>query len=236
MKKLHLHSSITSVFLIALISIFSFSITGCSDDDDPITPGTSTKAKTTVTHASPNAPNVDILVNDAVVATNVPYLSSLAYTELNSGNNRVRVNVTGTSTTVIDATLPFDAGKNYSIFAVDSVSKISAIRLDDDLTAPAAGKTHVRFVHLSPNAPAVDIALAGGAVLFPNYSFKQSSAFTPINAGTYNLEVRLAGTSTVVLSLPGVPLVDGKIITVYARGFVGATGTQALGASIIANN
>jgi len=89
---------------------------------------------------------------------------------------------------------------------------------------------------LSPNAPAVDIALAGGAVLFPNYSFKQASAFTPINAGTYDLEVRLAGTSTVVLSLPGVPLIDGKIITVYARGFVGATGTQALSASVILNN
>jgi len=213
----------------------NFLYEGNPSETDSVTFATS-KARTTVTHASPNAPNVDILVNDAVVATNVPYLASLAYTELNAGNNRIRVNVTGTSTTVIDATLPFDADKNYSIFAIDSVSKISAIRLDDDLTAPAAGKTHVRFVNLSPNAPAVDIAFAGGAVLFPNYSFKQFSAFTPINAGTYNLEMRLAGTSTVVLSLPGVTLVDGKILTVYARGFFGATGTQALGASVIANN
>ncbi len=235
MKKSHFAGPVISVLLIALFSVFSFTLTGCSDDDDPVTP-TAVKPKTTVTHASPNAPNVDILVNDAVVATNVPYLASLQYTELNSGNNRIRVNVTGTTTTVIDATLPFDEGKNYSIFAVDSVNKISAIRLDDDLTAPSSGKTHVRFVHLSPNAPAVDIAVTGGPVLFPNYSFKQSSAFTPIDAGTYNLEVRLAGTSTVVLSLPGVPLVDGKIITVYARGFVGATGDQALGASVIANN
>lgn len=235
MKRPYFTRTMASIFLIAILSVLSFSLTSCSDDD-PVTPPVTSKAKTTVTHASPNAPNVDILVNDAVVATNVPYLSSLPYTELNAGNNRIRVNVTGTSTTVIDATLPFDADKNYSIFAIDSVSKISAIRLDDNLTAPAAGKTHVRFVHLSPNAPAVDIAVTGGPVLFPNYTFKQSSAFTPIDAGTYNLEVRLAGTSTVVLPLPGVTLVDGKIITVYARGFVGATGTQALGASIIANN
>ncbi len=234
MKKFKISGAAKGFLMMSAFLAASVTFSACSDDD-PVTPAAIVKPKTTVTHASPNAPNVDILVNDAVVASNVAYLASLPYTELNTGNSRIRVNVTGTSTTVIDATLPFDEGKNYSIFAVDSVSKISAIRLEDDLTAPAAGKTHVRFVHLSPNAPAVDIAVTGGPVIFPNYSFKQASSFTPIDAGTYNLEVRLAGTSTVVLSLPGVTLVDGKILTVYARGFVGATGTEALSASIIVN-
>ena len=234
MKKFKFPAALKQYMILPAIALFAFTVNACSDDD-PVTPA-AIKPKTTVTHASPNAPSVDILVNDAVIASNVAYLSSLPYTELNVGNNRIRVNVAGTSTTVIDATLPFDEGKNYSIFAVDSVSKISAIRLDDDLTAPASGKTHVRFVHLSPNAPAVDIAVTGGPVIFPNYSFKQASSFTPIDAGTYDLEVRLAGTSTVVLSLPGVTLPAGKILTVYARGFVGATGADALGASVILNN
>ncbi|MBS1518722.1 MAG: DUF4397 domain-containing protein [Bacteroidetes bacterium] len=208
----------------------------CSEDENPVNPVTANKPRTTVTHASPDAPNVDILVGDNIVASNVAYLGTLPYTELNSGNNRIRVNAAGTSTTVIDLTIPFDENKNYSIFAVDSLSKISAIRIEDDLTAPASGKTHVRFVHLSPNAPAVDVAVTGGPVLFGNYAFKQFSQFTPVDAGTYNLEVRLAGTGTVVLSLPGVTLPEGKIITVYARGFVGATGNSALNASIINNN
>lgn len=235
MKKMKLATR--SLFIAVIMSTLGLSLTisGCSEDDDPITPASS-KSRTTVTHASPNAPNVDILVNDAVAATNVAYLSTLPYTELNAGNNRIRVNVTGTSTSVIDATLPFDENKNYSIFAVDSVSKISALRLEDDLSSPAAGKSHVRFIHLSPNAPAVDVAVTGGPVLFSNFTFKQFSSFTPVDAGTYNLEVRLAGTSTVVLSLPNIQLGDGKIVTLYARGFVGAGGTQALGAGRIDNN
>ncbi len=226
------------LIILAVFTFTSFTVlSGCSDDDEnTMTPAPTVSPKTTVTHVSPNAPNVDILVGDAVVATNVPYLASLPYTALNVGNNRIRVNVTGTSTSVIDATLSFTEGANYSIFAVDSVNKISAIRLEDNLSAPASGNSHVRFIHLSPNAPAVDIAVTGGPVLFSNYSFKQFSAFTPVAAGTYNLEVRLAGTTTVVLSLPNITLADGKINTVYARGFVGAAGTQALGASIIANN
>jgi hypothetical protein len=62
------------------------------------------------------------------------------------------------------------------------------------------------------------------------------SNFTPLDAGTYNLEVRLAGTNTVVLSLPNVMLAAGKIYTVFAKGFAGGTGMQALGAQVIVNN
>ena len=107
--------------------------------------------------------------------------------------------------------------------------------LEDNLAAPAAGKAHVRFVHLSPDAPAVDITTETGAVVFGNRAFKQNSEFTPLNAGTYNLQVRLAGTSTTVLNLPNITLGDGKIYTVFARGFVGGTGTAALNAEIIVN-
>jgi len=226
------------VFVLAIFTFTSFSVlSGRTENDNNVnTPPATVNPKTTVTHASPNAPNVDILVGETIVATDVPYLGTLPYTTLNAGNNRIRVNVTGTSTTVIDATLSFAEGANYSIFAVDSVNKISAIRVDDDLTPPASGNSHVRFIHLSPNAPAVDIAVTGGPVLFPDYTFKEFSNFTPVTAGTYNLEVRLAGTTTVVLSLPNITLENGKIYTVYARGFVGASGTQQLGASIIANN
>jgi hypothetical protein len=91
-------------------------------------------------------------------------------------------------------------------------------------------------VHLSPNAPAVDVAVTGGPVLFANKAFKDYSAFTPVDAGTYDLEVRLAGQATVVLPLPGITLQAGKIYTVFARGFAGGTGAQALGAQIIVNN
>ncbi|HMT12625.1 MAG TPA: DUF4397 domain-containing protein, partial [Ignavibacteria bacterium] len=62
------------------------------------------------------------------------------------------------------------------------------------------------------------------------------SAFTAVDAGTYNLEVRLANTLTVVLPLNGVTLEAGKIYTVFARGFVGGSGIQQLNAQIIVNN
>jgi hypothetical protein len=163
--------------------------------------------------------------------------NNTAYLEVEAGTRNIKVNVAGTTTTVINADVPFTKDMSYSVFAVDSVSQISAIVLADDLTAPAAGKAHVRFVHLSPDAPAVDVAVDGGAVVFANTAFKSSTAFTPLDAGTYDLEVRVEGTTTVALDLDPITLEAGKIYTVFAKGFLGATsGTQqALGAQIIVN-
>ena len=194
-------------------------------------------ANVMVVHASPDAPGVDLLVDDVKknsAALNFP--NNTGYLELEAGTRNLKVNVAGTTTTVINADVPFTKDMSYSVFAVDSVSVISAIVLTDDLTAPAAGKAHVRFVHLSPDAPAVDVAVAStGDIVFGNKAFKEYTAFTPLDAGAYNLDVRVAGTSTVALVLPTITLEAGKIYTVYAKGFLGGSGAQALGAEIIVN-
>ena len=239
MKNYRNRISLLSFRALALVIISSSVIfTSCKDDDEDDTPTpTPTTSKLMVTHASPNAPGVDLLVDGTKVNTSaLDFPNSTSYLTVNSGNRNIKVNVSGTSTTVIDATPSFTANKSYSIFAVDDVAAISAIVVEDDLTAPATGKAHIRFIHLSPDAPAVDVALDGGEVVFGDYTFKEVSAFTPLDAGTYDLEVRVTGTTTVALDLDPITLTAGKIYTVFAKGFLTGTGTQALGAQIINTN
>lgn len=220
---------------ILAVLITAAALAGCEKDDNTVTPDGAGSARVLVAHASPNAPGVDLLVDNAVVGTNLTYPNNTGYLNVSAGTRNIKVRLTGTTTIVIDANVPLTANTVYSVFAADSVSKLTPVVLTDNLSTPAAGKAHVRFVHLSPNAPAVDIAVQGGAVVFPNTAFKSATAFTPLDAGTYNLEVRVAGTSTVVLSLPDVTFANGGIYTVFARGFVGGTGDQALGAQTIVN-
>lgn len=228
--------AITRLSLVALVAMTAFAAAGCSDSDskNPLAPVQ--QARVMAVHASPDAPAVDLLVDGAVAGSGLSFPNNTGYLAVGPGTRNVKVNVAGSMTTVINADLPLAAGKNYSVFANGPVASIGALVVEDDLTAPAAGKAHVRFVHLSPDAPAVDVAVTGGPVLFPNKAFQQYSAFTPVDAGTYDLEVRLAGTNTVVLPLPGVALQAGRIYTVFARGFVAGTGAQALGAQVIVNN
>lgn len=218
--------------LMLVLGTLAFGFTSCDEEEDMV----KDQGKVMVIHASPDAPGVDLLVDNVKVNSSaLSFPNNTGYLALDAGARNFKVNVSGTTTTVINATPTIMKDKNYSVFAVDSVSKISAVLVEDDLSSPASGKSHIRFIHLSPNAPAVDIALDGGAVVFGDYTFKEASAFTPLNAGSYDLEVRVAGTSTVALDLDPITLEAGKIYTVFAKGFLGGSGSQALGAEIIVN-
>jgi hypothetical protein len=188
-------------------------------------------------HASPDAPKVDIRLGFLQAADGLAFGQNTPYRFVLSGSRSVRVNVDNTSTTVISAMLPLAPRSFYTVFAANRVATLEPVFVGDDLAPPAAGKAHVRFAHLSPNAPPVDIAVAnGGPVVFPNASFKDVTAFTPLPAGTYDLEVRLAGSSTVVLPLGAIRFDAGSIYTAYAKGLVGGSGDQALGAGLIRNS
>ena len=226
-----------NLMLLAVALPLAIAVTSCKDDDEEPTPTPSVdKASVMVTHASPDAPGVDLLIdNSKVNSTALLFPNSTGYLSVNAGTRNEKVNVTGTSNTVIQADLPLTKNMSYSIFAVNTVASIEPLVLEDDLTAPASGNAHVRFIHLSPDAPGVDIAVDGGAVVFPDVTFKEYSDFTPLPAGTYDLEVRVAGTSTVALDLDPIVLEPGKIYTVFAKGLLSGTGPQALPAQIIVN-
>lgn len=224
-----------SLVAATLLLLSAGTFVSCSDDDNPAG-AAQTTGRVLIVHASPDAPAVDVLVDGSEAVADLLFPNNTGYVSLNTGTRNVKVNAANSSTTVIDADLGITDGGNHTVFACDSLSRITALVLEDDLSAPATGKAHVRFVHLSPDAPAVDITTSAGAVVFGNRSFKQSTSFTPLDAATYNLQVRLAGSSTVVLNIGNVTFEAGRIYTVFARGFAGGSGAQALGAQIITNN
>lgn len=218
-----------------LLAIAATSIVGCKKDEGTSTP---TTAKVLVVHTSPNAPDVDILVDNQKVDS-LTYLENTGYLTVNGGSRNVKVNVKNTTTTVINANVNFVAGKSYSVFAVDSVSKIAPLVFLDSFAVPSSTQSIVRFIHLSPNAPAVNVKVAGSSSnLFSNVSFKEGQTTTITTPGSaISLEVALTSNpSSAVLTVPNVSLTGGKIYTIYARGFAGASGASALNASIIANN
>ncbi|MBL7999860.1 MAG: DUF4397 domain-containing protein [Candidatus Kapabacteria bacterium] len=232
------------IFLGMLTLAVPFFTMSCSDDTT--TPSPAAQANVMVVHASPNAPSVILTIDGKDIntaATAYPYLANTSYLKVDAGSRNIQVLVASNRGVAINAPgVALAANKNYTIFAVDSVSKITPLVVEDDLTTPAAGKAHVRFLHLSPNAPAVDIVVANTTTkLFSNRSFNKTAtaddaAFKPVDAGTYNLSVRLASNGQEVLPLNGINLQAGKIYTVYAHGFAGGTGDAALNAKIITNN
>jgi len=191
--------------------------------------GAADEARVRVFHASPDAPNVDVYANGNKVLSNVAFKGASDYLAVPPGSYTFDVRPAGAAAStapVLSATADLKANTDYTVAALGKVAQLKAGVFVDNNAAPAAGKAHVQVLHASPDAPAVDIALKGGAVLVANLPFGEQKGPLPVDAGTYNLEVRAAGTNTVVLPLDGVRLDAGKVYTFAAVGL--ASGTPAL--------
>ena len=186
-------------------------------------------------HASPDAPAVDVYLDDTIVSalTNVPFGTISGYLEIPAGDHNVKVYATGDTTTpVIDADLAFAIGTRTTVAATNAVATIEAQVLLDE-PVPTCDSAQVRVVHFSADAPAVDIATAGADpadAVIQDLAYPDASDYLALPAGSYDLEVRLAGTTTVALALPGVAVDACNSYSVFAVGSAAdpAVGDNAL--------
>jgi hypothetical protein len=193
---------------------------GCSDDDST---GPDGEAGVRVVHASPDAPNVDVLVDGSEVLSDVPYLAASDYLEVPAGGRNVQVNAAGTTTSVIDEDIDLADGTDYTIIASGLVESIQPLVLTDDNSAPASGNVRVRAIHGAPSAPAVDIYvtapgvdLAEATPVLSGVGFGDIADYVEVPAGNYQVRATLAGTTTVVIDSGTLTLVSGQVRTAIA--------------------
>ncbi len=215
--------------LLSLLLAASALTAACSDDDDNT--GPDNQARVRVVHASPDAPDVDVLLDDAVVLSDVPYLASSDYLEVPSGSRNVKVNAAGTATTVIDADVTLADGVDYTVIAAGLLAAIEPLVLTDDNTAPGSGNVRVRAVHGAPTAGVVDIYVtAPGTDLnaevpaLIGVDFGDVADYIEAPAGTYQVRVTPTGTKTVAIDSGPITLASGQVRTAIA---VDATGGGA---------
>lgn len=183
-----------------------------------------------VLHASPDAPAVDVYLDGEIVAglTNVPFGVISGYLTVPAGDHEIKVTPTGTTTAVIETTVTLEAGRSYTVAAIGPVASIGPKVFVDD-PQPVAGSAKVRVVHLSPDAPAVDVAPAGAdpsKAVVSNLAYPDATGYLALPPGTYDLEVRPTGTTDVALDLDPLTLESGRAYSVFA---IGSAASEPLG-------
>ncbi|RYF96970.1 MAG: DUF4397 domain-containing protein, partial [Chitinophagaceae bacterium] len=178
---------------LALASMVLF-MNSCKKDDDD-TPDQ--PANYTVVHAATGAPSVELYLDDVKAsASAIAFGTNSPYASIAPKQYSVKLAAVNTINPVAETSINMGAGRSYSIFAYDTLlaGKVKVFTVEDDLSAPPAGKAKVRFVHLSPNTTANKIAVdlaANNTVLFPNRTYADAAtdvskaAFITVDAGTY---------------------------------------------------
>ncbi len=176
-----------------------------------------------VGHFSPDAPNVDVFVDDALALSDVPFRAVSDYLTVTAGTHTVEVTATGDpDTSVFDDEVDL-AGADYTVAAVgelDGDEEFRPVVLEDDNSDPGGDSARVRLVHAAPDAPAVDVT-AGGSAVFDGIDFGETSTGT-LPADDYALAVRgdtQANDGDVVADFD-VSLNGGTVYTAFAVGYL----------------
>lgn len=93
----------------------------------------------------------------------------------------------------------------------------------DPMQMPGTGPARIRVIHLSPDAPPVDVYVNGGSVpAVAGLKFMRNTDWLTVPAGRYDFDVAPAGTEigNAVIRVRGLELGAGRIYTVAAIGNV----------------
>lgn len=179
-----------------------------------------------VVHASPNAPAVDVYVDGAKVLEALPFREYSEYLPLPAGAHEIRVNVTGTNTTVLQAAPNVMSGRDYTAIATGFAGRSPALDLlllEDNNASPVQGQIKVRVVHGAPSAPAVDVyvttpfeSLDNKTPVLTNVPFKAASGYLQVPPQLYQARVAVAGTKTIAIDSHRLATWAGIIRTIIA--------------------
>ena len=229
----------TGLAIITVVGVFS----GCLKGDDGPPPEPQTFLS--IMHLAPTAPSLDVFFDEKKVS-NMPFDPGHVtpqYNPVDKGIYSIRFKKASADSLVADVGQEkYDSLTYYTILLYNLITDgpVRGIRIKDDYANVVSDltKPYYRFFHTSPNTGPVDlyidtIKIQSGRVHADNAASGNLNKFVGTLVDVHRIEVREAGTSTVLASQDNVYLQAGHAYTFYLSGLTGGTGNKELKLGIL---
>jgi Domain of unknown function (DUF4397) len=184
-----------------------------------------------VLHASPDAPPIDVYLGARLLQTGLTYQAFSKRYITPAGQQQLRVFAQGADPNgapLIGANLNIEPGQRYIIAVCNRAATLEVVPYLEAAT-PAAGQTTLRFIHLEPGRPNLDVLnAAGGAVIIDDIGFKAAKTAT-IPAGAYTLQIRQRDNGAIIAATTPITLGSAQANTLFRFAPAGGTVTRAAG-------
>eukprot|EP01133_Synstelium_polycarpum_P002727 gene2727-3147_t len=221
-----------SVLFSAVAAALAFS--SCSKNKDYVYTPAITYLETF--NALVSTSSLDVYVGNSAKANTTPFSfgQSIDFLNFGAGYGQLALTLAGNTTPLFSKTITLQAPNIYSGYIVGD--KAEKERMDYLLIRNVGinlttGKSAVRLLNLSPDAPAVNVEISSDATTkLENVVYKGNTDFkaTPIGTGV-TLTLKNTTTGAVLATLPNVEFKDGIYYSVLAYGLVSATDATKIG-------
>ncbi|QIL39091.1 DUF4397 domain-containing protein [Pedobacter sp. HDW13] len=175
-----------------------------------------------VVNASPSSATYNAYFNGTMVTSAaLPFGGSAAYGSYAPGAYTLKFTTASSAESLLSKTVTLGVNTYYSTYLINKPAALDIYTIADDLSITATDKAYVRFINLSPDAPALDLAKTGATTtLATNKAYKTASAFTTVDAGTYTLDTKETSSGTVKATSASTTFVAGYHYDVICGGLV----------------
>jgi hypothetical protein len=218
MNTLFTKFSIKTLYIsFAVVAIALLTACGKSDTEVP------NIGSFSVYNTSPTLTTYDVYINGAKLntAAALPYAGGVKYTQLTQGTYEAKFTVAN-ETAAVYTKSNIAVGNNVfsTLYLTGTAGNFDGLLLTDDFSNASTEKAYVRFINLSPDAPALDLAIKDATTsLTTNKAYKAYSGFVAVDPGAKVLEIKLTNGATVKASI-NETLVKSTFYTVIAGGKV----------------
>src|SRR5829696_6402236 len=173
-----------------------------------------------VIHASPGAPEVDVLLDGQTLLQGLAYGTASSYATITPEEHRLQVVPTGQTAdaAVVDETLDAAPGGAYLLAVFGLLNDIGGDVYDVDLSEIEPGQARVRLINFSPDAGDVDLLETGGDEWFGDVGLGEASDYEDIAPGTYSADVRGGDDDRVLQTVADLTFEETRVYDVVVLG------------------
>lgn len=175
-----------------------------------------------VTNTSPTLGTFNLYLNQNKVNNGaLPFGGTMNYFQVKSGSYTAKLTTESNTESLLTKDFSFEKDKIYSLFIAGKGTGLEYLLINDDIRALSVEKAYIRFINLSPDAPALSLVAKDSAAVVSDKTYKSASAFVEINPKVYTLQIRDKVTgATINKDLPNVDIKKGKFYTVISKGLI----------------
>jgi hypothetical protein len=234
-KRAHMRTSVQLLTIgkIFMAALLIGELTGCAKSASSTSNTANSLTYLSIMNVAPYSPAAQVYLNDISATGSIPAGGfSNSYAHLTPASYDVKFKVFGADSTLAEIpSSSYDSMGFYTLILYNDVKNgpAKALKVTDDFSGITLSSSYVRFFHMCLELPSVDLYINTTPVqqnrvakdIVPNETL---SKFQPITAGFYNVQVKKAGTDSVIGYLNNINMLAGNAYTVLLSG--SATNSQ----------
>nr|WP_312578688.1 DUF4397 domain-containing protein [Sedimentibacter sp.] len=179
-----------------------------------------------ILNAITGSPALDVYANEMLIASNLKYGDFSRYMQFMPGNYTLSVYISGRQNSAIfETNITIDRNLAYTGILTGEIADVPNLSV---YMIPEAKETYnmnnmaaVKIIHMSPDAPSMDLISDDGTILFSSVEYGDTTDNIALPAGRYILHLRETKSGENILTVPTIDFAPRMYYTLFVIGEYG---------------